>query len=663
MNILLSMSINKRLGAGFAFLFGLLLLVVGVGVTQLNQVMAKLEDVNSNTLPSVIAIGNMNEAANNSRRFELRAIAATEAAERVKAFDDVVAARAVFDKSVKVYSALDHDENGKRLLKNAVDVAEQYFAAVANNRSLVMASDESPEKRAAASDAVVKGTYEKFKRVSAATTELDAYIIKRAADVAEAAKKAYANSIVTYIVVSLGTAIAVFLLAWLIARSITLPMSEAVRVANQIGSGDLNSTFSVVSRDEVGQLMLALQTMVGSLKSVIGEVKSASEQIATASSEIAQGNADLSSRTENQASSLQQTAASIEQLTSTVKQNADSARQANQLAAAASLDASRGGDVVSQVVTTMLDIQSSSKRISDIISVIDGIAFQTNILALNAAVEAARAGEQGRGFAVVASEVRTLAQRSAQAAKEIKTLISTSVEKVEIGSRLVGDAGKSMDVIVSSVQRVTDIIAEISAATTEQSLGIEQVNVAVTQLDTMTQQNAALVEQSAAAALSLKDQTIKLNHSVSKFSVDDSGSGPATQPKSAAHAAPTKTFKLSPSAMQTRPKPAVANPAIAKPATAKPAIAKPTLAKPTMVKPVLAAPATSKPFASKPSAAASIGGKSASSLSVKSSGVESGKTHAASPITAAKPMPAAKPMSAATAPKKAAVGNDEWEEF
>ena len=266
-----------------------------------------------------------------------------------------------------------------------------------------------------------------------------------------------------------------------------------------------------------GQRLQATATLV----MMLGEVRSSTDSISNASAEIASGNQDLSARTEQAASNLQQTASSMEQLTGTVKQSADSARQANQLAASAAEVAARGGNVVSRVVATMDDINASSKKIADIIGVIDGIAFQTNILALNAAVEAARAGEQGRGFAVVAGEVRSLAQRSAEAAKEIKALIGASVDKVESGSKLVADAGQTMQEIVGSVQRVTDIIGEITAAASEQSDGIGQVNTSVTQLDKMTQQNAALVEESAAAAESLKDQTVRLSQAVSVFRLHD----------------------------------------------------------------------------------------------------------------------------------------------
>ncbi|HSI57714.1 MAG TPA: methyl-accepting chemotaxis protein [Ideonella sp.] len=311
--------------------------------------------------------------------------------------------------------------------------------------------------------------------------------------------------------------------AALLVRSIRRPLQASIATANAIAEGDLTRAIDTARRDEFGELMTALRQMNDALAGTVGKVRASTDSISVASREIATGNADLSSRTEQTASNLQQAASSMAQLTGTVRQSADSATTANQLASSAASVAQRGGEVVTQVVATMSDINTSSRRIADIIGTIDGIAFQTNILALNAAVEAARAGEQGRGFAVVASEVRSLAQRSAEAAKEIKTLIGASVERVESGSRLVSDAGSTMSEIVASVQRVADIIGEITAAAAEQSDGIGQVNGAVGELDQMTQQNAALVEQSSAAAESLKAQVHQLADAVGIFRLHADG--------------------------------------------------------------------------------------------------------------------------------------------
>jgi methyl-accepting chemotaxis protein len=357
----------------------------------------------------------------------------------------------------------------------------------------------------------------------------------------------YASTRTTLIVQGLIAIAVGALLAYWITRSITVPIGKAVRIAETVSSGDLTSDIVVDSRDETGQLMQALKAMNSNLVDIVSQVRVGTDTIATASAEIASGNQDLSSRTEQQAGTLEETASSMEELTSTVKQNADNARQANKLAVDAAGIASRGGEVVAEVVNTMGSINESSRRIVDIISVIDGIAFQTNILALNAAVEAARAGEQGRGFAVVATEVRNLAQRSAAAAREIKGLIDDSVQKVETGSALVDKAGLTMDEIVKSIGNVTDIMREISSASDEQSIGIEQVNKAITEMDQVTQQNAALVEEAAAAAEAMQEQSGQLAQVVSVFRL---AGRPAVS--AAAVAVPVTARKAAPAAPARR---------------------------------------------------------------------------------------------------------------
>jgi methyl-accepting chemotaxis protein len=354
----------------------------------------------------------------------------------------------------------------------------------------------------------------------------------------EAAAHAYQSALFLMISITVLAVICGGLVAWFTSRSIVTPISVAVDLAKTVAKGDLTSEIQVNSTDETGQLMQALKDMNGNLIDIVSKVRVGTETIHTAATEIASGNLDLSSRTEEQAGALEETASSMEELTSTVKHNTDNARQANQLAISASEVAAKGGAVVNEVVHTMGAINASSKKIVDIIGVIDGIAFQTNILALNAAVEAARAGEQGRGFAVVASEVRNLAQRSAGAAKEIKTLIGDSVEQVEIGSRLVDQAGSTMDSVVSSIKNVTDIMGEMSLASQEQTSGIEQINHAVTQMDEVTQQNAALVEEAAAAAASLEEQAQVLTQIVSVFKIPGAHGGFAPTPKTNGRVAP-----------------------------------------------------------------------------------------------------------------------------
>ena len=398
--------------------------------------------------------------------------------------------------------------------RTVVDKFAAAHATMGQNYRKAFESFKSADFDASVGDKAVSGMdREPAKLLDEAGAKIAADSAAQSAAAAEQARHATIVSIVLMLVVCGAGIVA----GVLFSRSITRPIGRAVDVARAVADGDLTVAVAAQGKDEVAQLQSALYLMQDKLARLVSEVRRNSEGVASASAQIAQGNEDLSQRTEEQASALEETAASMEELSSTVKQNADNARQANQLALGASTVAVKGGEVVGQVVTTMKGINDSSRKIADIISVIDGIAFQTNILALNAAVEAARAGEQGRGFAVVAGEVRNLAQRSAEAAKEIKGLITASVERVEQGTALVDEAGTTMAEVVASIKRVTDIMGEISAASSEQSSGVAQVGEAVSQMDQATQQNAALVEESAAAAESLKGQAQQLVQAVAVF--------------------------------------------------------------------------------------------------------------------------------------------------
>ena len=410
------------------------------------------------------------------------------------------------------YTELEKSPGGLRIQEELATVRKSYLETRDKALAMKKAGDV-----AQARDFALKEFAPVVDRYNAVADKMVAYQIERSeaqAAEANALIRSYRMAVVVAGVAGLALLV---VLSWVLVARIRQSLSEVSGVARRIGEGDLSRPVQVSGRGEVAEMMLAMQQMQASLVRIVGEVRLSSDSIATGSSEIATGNADLSQRTEEQASNLEETAASMEELTSTVKNNADTAHKAAALAGEASRAAVQGGEVVGQVVSPMEEISAASRKITDIISVIDGIAFQTNILALNAAVEAARAGEQGRGFAVVASEVRSLAQRSADAAREIKTLIGASVEKVENGTQLVSEAGRSMEGIVAQVQRVSDLIGEISSATSEQTTGISQVGEAVTQLDQVTQQNAALVEQSAAAADSLRHQAAKLAEVVSVF--------------------------------------------------------------------------------------------------------------------------------------------------
>ncbi|HEX5685914.1 MAG TPA: methyl-accepting chemotaxis protein [Ideonella sp.] len=424
-------------------------------------------------------------------------------------------ARQQIDTNWKAFVATELTDDERVLIAKALPLMKQ--ADQAAEKLLGLMKDGAPEALHAFT---AKEMYPAIDPIGDVVNSLVQVQLDVAAHEYEASEAETVTVLWSNVLMATVAVLAAGLLAWRLIRSIVKPLAQAVKVAEAVANGDLSQHIDVRSHDETGQLLAALKRMNEGLVVIVGQVRSSSDSIATGSAQIANGNADLSQRTEEQASNLQQTAASMEQLAATVKHNADTARAANELASSASGVAAQGGQVVGQVVATMEQITEASRRIADIIGVIDGIAFQTNILALNAAVEAARAGEQGRGFAVVAGEVRSLAQRSAQAAKEIKSLIGDSVDKVEAGSQLAGDAGRTMQDIVAQVRRVTDLIAEISAASLEQSQGIDQIGNAVAQLDQVTQQNAALVEESAAAAESLKQQAARMNEVVSAFRLD-----------------------------------------------------------------------------------------------------------------------------------------------
>jgi methyl-accepting chemotaxis protein len=483
-----------------------------------NQKVAQIFDTSN---AGAIDVANLREAMSHVRRWEVQAMAvgATNANE-VQRLMEVWKAEIQSVKSLgeKIVHANADDAEIARLVANQGKLMNEYRAVIEPLLTQLQgALIEGPVAMAYAAGA--DDTIAALKTNTAELLAAQQAGVSRARE--RMAADATAASLLRFGLVALTLALFVPLM-WLTLQSVCRPLDRAVEVARRIATGDLSQDIVVHGHDETAHLLRALDAMQTSLSQVVGEVRDSAESIKAASAEVAHGNQDLSQRTEQAASNLQRTASSMSDLTDTVQQSALSAQQANQLAASAAEVAALGGEVVSQVVSTMEEINHSSMKISDIISVIDGIAFQTNILALNAAVEAARAGEQGRGFSVVAGEVRSLASRCAEAAKEIKDLIDTSVDRVETGSRLVSQAGKTMQDIVLSVQRVSDIIGHITAASSEQSEGIGQVNDAVGELDQMTQQNAALVEQSAAAAQSLHDQSEKLSRVVATFQLGSS---------------------------------------------------------------------------------------------------------------------------------------------
>lgn len=512
-----SLRIGQRLALGFGVVIALMILLASLAYIRISGLNSEITILVKDRYPKTAIANQIKAQLNDVSRSMLSVLIMTDPTQIKNELTNIQAVTASNNESIANLNRIITDTKGRERLK-AITTIRDKFLGLQNGFVALIAADSKDEgmlkllfsvrplqtKYFAALDDFVKFQNEQMEQTGNASSEV-----------------ATQTEALILILALIASALSV-LVAYQATRSITKPLSVAVAIARRVADGDLTSTINVASHDETGQMMDALKHMNDSLVTIVADVRSGTETINAASTEIASGNFDLSQRTEEQAASLQETASSMQDLTNTVRQNADNARQANQLAASASDVAAEGGMVVSQVVDTMGAINASSKKIVDIIGVIDAIAFQTNILALNAAVEAARAGEQGRGFAVVAAEVRSLAQRSAAAAKEIKTLIGDSVERVDVGSKLVERAGVTMDKVVASVRRVTDIIGEISSASQEQSVGIERVNRTIAQMDEVTQQNAALVEEAAAAAEAMQHQADKLSHVVQIFKLADS---------------------------------------------------------------------------------------------------------------------------------------------
>jgi len=510
-----NLKIGTRLSGAFAVLLLLLGTMLFSALWQLDRIDAAKAEMAQTNYKAKLAAAWREGIATNSVRTLARAKSTDQADEQ--ALDgEMKTVSAQVSKVQEELEKLVLSEAGKAKLRAVAEQRKVYSAARSALFKRKAEQGVSDEFKADIAGKLLP----ELKKYLAAVDDVVSYqdALFQAAD--DRIDAVYASSRTLLLAIGLFALVCGIALGLWLTRGITRPLAHAVGLARQVACGDLTADIQVSSTDEVGMLLAALKDMTTSLLKTVSEVRSGTDTIVTASQQIAAGNLDLSARTEQQASSLEETASSMEELTSTVRQNADNARQANTLAQDASGIATRGGQVVSRVVETMASINASSKKIADIIAVIDGIAFQTNILALNAAVEAARAGEQGRGFAVVASEVRNLAQRSAGAAKEIRSLIADSVGKVETGGQLVEQAGATMQEIVQGISRVTEIMSEIASASAEQTIGIEQVNAAITQMDDVTQQNAALVEEAAAAATSLEDQAATLAQLVSTFKLD-----------------------------------------------------------------------------------------------------------------------------------------------
>ena len=518
MGFLNNLSIAKRLSLGFGLLVLMLATLGGVSLWQVGGMAGEVNEVTRGLMPKQKRLGEIESEINEIARAMRNMLIMDAPADIEQQRNEILGSRKAILGHIEWLEGTIANPEAKRLLQ-AVQAARTAFVKSQEGFLGALAAGQKDEARRILLEETRPLQLVYIKALDALTDFQDKLTdegVTRIDSAVQTVQRA------TWALMLAGVLFAA-VLAVSIIRSVTRPVRQAVDVANAVAEGNLSMAIDTRGRSETAQLLQALSTMQQRLAQVVGSVRLNAESVATASAQIAQGNADLSSRTEQQASALEETSASMEQMGSTASQNADNARQASQLAASASTVAVQGGEVVSQVVQTMKDINDSSKKISDIIGVIDGIAFQTNILALNAAVEAARAGEQGRGFAVVAGEVRNLAQRSAEAAKEIKGLINASVERVEQGTALVDQAGSTMQEIVSSIRRVTDIVGEISSASGEQNAGVAQVSQAVSLMDQATQQNAALVEESVAAAASLQQQAQQLVQAVSVFKLLGAG--------------------------------------------------------------------------------------------------------------------------------------------
>jgi methyl-accepting chemotaxis protein len=507
--------ISTLLKLGFGLLALLIVLMGTLSYLKASGAQQAFDNVVDNRYPKISVLHTVNDRVNDSTRLMRDMLLLSDADDIKKAAQSIATLQKDNSEALAKLDPTFKSEKGRALFKALSEVRAQYLPVSLRVTSQAASGAQEMAKIGMMTElAPLEQKY--FAAVEAMIAFQEEQMQSAKGEAGSAIGQIHTTSVLSG---AIALVVALFAAFW-ITRAITRPINQAVAVARAVAGGDLTYAFEAQGSSETGLLLHALKDMQSGLVKVVSDVRHGSEGVATASAEIAQGNQDLSARTESQASALEQTAASMEELGAQVKQNADNARQANQLALNASTVAVQGGEVVGQVVQTMKGINDSSRKIADIISVIDGIAFQTNILALNAAVEAARAGEQGRGFAVVASEVRSLAGRSAEAAKEIKTLIGASVERVEQGAALVDKAGATMDEVVSSIRRVTDIMGEISSASSEQSAGVAQVGEAVTQMDQVTQQNAALVEQMAAAASSLKSQANELVQTVSVFKLN-----------------------------------------------------------------------------------------------------------------------------------------------